>query len=631
MRLAEVALENFRGYRDRVEVPVDDLTVLIGRNDAGKSTILEALDIVLGEGKLEVGDACVQCAVGDTVVIECAFDVAEEDIVVDATSETTFANEHLLDEEGRLRVRWSWTVTSKDGQLGISKEKVTLFAVHPTAEGVDDLHSKTNAALKKMIEDKGLEELANRSSNVSMRAALWEHAESNGGLKSALAELELAKESGKEIFTSIRKRLPHYVLFKADRPSTDQDAEVQDPMRAAIKLAMEEVAEDLEAIKERVKARTLEVAERTIARLEEIDAALAASLESRFTSEPRWDSIFKFSLYDEAGIPINKRGSGVRRLVLIGFFRAEAEAMRDREPKRSVIYAIEEPETAQHPDNQKRLIQALKELSQQAGCQVLLTTHVPGLAELVPVESLRYVRQDGTGCKVQTGDDDSVLELIASSLGVLPRRTVKLLVCVEGPTDVAMLTRLARLWRTEVSTLPDLESDPRIAMIPLGGEALRAWVERRYLQKIGVPEYHLYDRDEVVNGKPKYQDAVDQVNARGNGHSARLTVKREVENYAHPDAVGRVLSRVLGQSVSVEYGDDDNVLKVIGEAIPDDAGKPRKNLKRRSLKNWVTTDVASEMTLEELKEIDPLDEVKGWLEDIAQAVREPAGEAAVSF
>src|SRR5690606_26004634 len=104
-----------------------------------------------------------------------------------------------------------------------------------------------------------------------------------------------------------------------------------------------------------------------------------------------------------------------RRLVLISFFRAEAEAKRALEPGRPVIYAIEEPETAQHPDNQKRLIEALKELSQRDGCQVLLTTHVPGLAELVPVDSLRYVRRDPSGCQVQTGKDEAVLLEIAES------------------------------------------------------------------------------------------------------------------------------------------------------------------------------------------------------------------------
>lgn len=47
MKLREVVLKNFRGYYRETRIPVDDLTALIGKNDVGKSTILEALDIFL--------------------------------------------------------------------------------------------------------------------------------------------------------------------------------------------------------------------------------------------------------------------------------------------------------------------------------------------------------------------------------------------------------------------------------------------------------------------------------------------------------------------------------------------------------------------------------------------------------
>lgn len=47
MKLREIILQNFRGYYNETRIPVDDLTALIGQNDVGKSTILEALDIFL--------------------------------------------------------------------------------------------------------------------------------------------------------------------------------------------------------------------------------------------------------------------------------------------------------------------------------------------------------------------------------------------------------------------------------------------------------------------------------------------------------------------------------------------------------------------------------------------------------
>ena len=70
---------------------------------------------------------------------------------------------------------------------------------------------------------------------------------------------------------------------------------------------------------------------------------------------------------------MNKRGSGVRRLILLNFFRAKAEEKASRD-NRTLIYAIEEPETSQHNEHQKILIDALKELANK-GHQILLTTH----------------------------------------------------------------------------------------------------------------------------------------------------------------------------------------------------------------------------------------------------------------
>ncbi|HMZ30793.1 MAG TPA: hypothetical protein PLE66_14140, partial [Thauera aminoaromatica] len=49
------------------------------------------------------------------------------------------------------------------------------------------------------------------------------------------------------------------------------------------------------------------------------------------------------------------------------------------------------------PNNQKILIDSFKALSDQDGCQVILTTHSPGFAAELPVDSIRYVTRDAAG------------------------------------------------------------------------------------------------------------------------------------------------------------------------------------------------------------------------------------------
>ncbi len=45
MKNKSVEIKGFRGYSSKIILNVDDLTVLIGKNDAGKSSVLDALDL----------------------------------------------------------------------------------------------------------------------------------------------------------------------------------------------------------------------------------------------------------------------------------------------------------------------------------------------------------------------------------------------------------------------------------------------------------------------------------------------------------------------------------------------------------------------------------------------------------
>ncbi|NBL00596.1 MAG: DUF2813 domain-containing protein, partial [Erysipelotrichia bacterium] len=68
MKLKTVWLENFRCYKDKICIDFGNLTTFIGKNDIGKSTILEALEIFFNNDlvKIESSDANIH---GDKEVI----------------------------------------------------------------------------------------------------------------------------------------------------------------------------------------------------------------------------------------------------------------------------------------------------------------------------------------------------------------------------------------------------------------------------------------------------------------------------------------------------------------------------------------------------------------------------------
>lgn len=80
VKFAADILESFRGYSQKTRFKIDDLTAFIGKNDAAKSPILEALEIFFDDGKPERGDVCVH-GIGTTFRIDCAFRSLPAEIV----------------------------------------------------------------------------------------------------------------------------------------------------------------------------------------------------------------------------------------------------------------------------------------------------------------------------------------------------------------------------------------------------------------------------------------------------------------------------------------------------------------------------------------------------------------------
>jgi putative ATP-dependent endonuclease of OLD family len=605
MKLKTVKLQNFRSYKNEAVVSIDDLTALVGQNDAGKSTVLEALEIFFNNALIKI--ECADAAQGGTaadVRISCLFEDLPEILTIDSRAETSLANEFLLNEDGYLEITKVYNCSLKTPTCTTS-----VRANYPTAANCSDLHKLKNAELKQRLITLGVatEDIDLRS-NVKIRQAIWAN---HADLALQPVAVSLDEEDGKKVWTKLKEELPLYALFQSDRASTDDDSEVQDPMKLAVQEALGTVQQQLDDIKDIVQRKVQEVAQRTLEKLREMSPELANELTPKFKSEPKWDGLFKLSLTDDQQIPINKRGSGTRRLILINFFRAEAERKQKEKNARGVIYAIEEPETSQHPSNQKLLIEALMGLAGQAGCQVLLTTHTPNLAGLIPTQHLRYITKTAAGKVVNNACDDDTLQEIAMQLGVLPDKRIQLLFCVEGPTDVDFFLHISSIFHGHDPSFPNLLIDKRVAILPLGGNTLKQWAEKYYSQNLGLPEVHVYDRD--VATPPTYQVAVDRVNARGNRSWAGLTNKREIENYLHHDA----LYEAFG--VSCTFTGTCNVPeRLSAEVNANAAAQTRFGLVNSGrAKKLLHEHATKRMTIERVKSIDGDNEIETWLRHIA--------------
>lgn len=565
MKIAALILENFRSYRDRTVIPFSQLTGFIGRNDVGKSTILEALDIFFEGGVAKIGPADASKG-GDArqVRIGVVFDELPAEVILDSNAPTTLEVEHLLNADGDLEIHKVYNCENQ-----APKASIFALAVHPTTPAASAVLQKSQQDLRAIIHERGLENNCNQAQNPSMRQAIYQ---SIGALDLTLSEVPLNKDNAKAIWASMQNYIPIFALFQSDRPSSDQDPEVQNPMKIAIEQALESLEEQLDQITSVVQQRAQETAGRTLQKLQEAYPEIASTLEPKF-KKPSWKNIFKLDLEADDGIPLNKRGSGIRRLVLLSFFQAEADKRRtDAEAgnaaRRRVVYAIEEPETSQHPDSQELIITALRALA-EAGDQVVLTTHVPALAALIPLESLRFVdRNPATNsARVRSGDQEAeVYSEIAEALGVLPdplaKQGIRVAVLVEGKTDIDALRSMIEVL-VAAGRMPAVDEQTIFWTIGGGDGTLRDWVERRYLDKLNVPQVMIQDSDRTAAALPPAPSKtawLADMKARANT-TAFLTRKRSMDNYFHPDALGRLTNNLVVLPANIDL----DFVKIAGE------------------------------------------------------------------
>lgn len=229
MKIKSVAIENFRGYQQKVIVCFENMTAFVGCNDIGKSTIMEALDIFFHDGKglikLDKDDINKTGKKSGNIDIKISvcFTELPQNVVIDASNETTLADEYLLNKEGNLEV----SKTFKNAATTAAGMKVAIKANHPTNPLCADLLLKKQAALNSMIEELGVE-CEDKRKNACLRKAIWNKYSSSDELNLDEIEIDVNSKDGdiKAIWSKLQTYLPYYSLFQSDRKNCDGDNEI---------------------------------------------------------------------------------------------------------------------------------------------------------------------------------------------------------------------------------------------------------------------------------------------------------------------------------------------------------------------------------------------------------------------
>ena len=154
MKIKKLILENFRIFKDKTIIDFDGLTAFVGKNDIGKSTILDALDIFFNENDAQVKLDKEDISKGSSnreILIGVVFEDYPQEIVIDDTVHTDLKKEYLLNKDNLLEIHKVFP----NGD--VRKVKTYIIANHPSNERLKDLLTLKISELKKRAEELGVD------------------------------------------------------------------------------------------------------------------------------------------------------------------------------------------------------------------------------------------------------------------------------------------------------------------------------------------------------------------------------------------------------------------------------------------------------------------------------------------
>jgi putative ATP-dependent endonuclease of OLD family len=219
-------------------------------------------------------------------------------------------------------------------------------------------------------------------------------------------------------------------------------------------------------------------------------------------------------LKDAVESSIASKGTGVRGGVMVAMLRYLAD-----QSKRSMVFAVEEPEAFLHPAAQESLRDDLEKLAERRDVSLLVTTHSPFIPSRSPKARVFAVAKDGEGRTRIIGEaagDDTRSTLLgglfrdAAVADMIDRSAriptgARAVVLVEGTTDADYLVVAA-----DKAKRPDLIAG--LHLVPTGG-AGKLLVEAVLTRaQTTLPVLALLDSD--ANGRSAKNTLVDRCGFR---------------------------------------------------------------------------------------------------------------------
>jgi len=462
--LHKLKVANFRSVKER-EFALRDFCVLIGKNNCGKSNILDAVAVLL-EGTARSVEEADYWDKTKPIVLEGEFENVGKYLGLCSSDKSRKAVGDMLGADGLLRLRRSYGpgVEKPGGLVAVDAQ---TGADSPLKTGID---AELKRLLPEVIYIKALADVSDEASGKTS-ATLGKL------LGQILANLQDKAQPELDKAFATAKRLLNVV--------DGQDGRVQD---------LRDVEADITAL------------------LRETFVGTSVRLNVELPDVKRLLADVAIDVDDGQLTPFYRKGHGLQRALYLSLIRALAKRVRSSQQAtllRPFILLFEEPELFLHPSSQEQMRDALAQVSQHN--QVAIATHTPSMVSVETFSQLVLVRRirdpqpasvakpgfvtvsvPPVGGEEPTPDEKDLLNILnlhrASRVFFFSR-----VLLVEGPSDVHLLNAMA--LQLGFGSLEAMDC----TVVEIGGKA-KLPLFQSILGSLGIDAFVLADLDFLWNG-----------------------------------------------------------------------------------------------------------------------------------
>jgi len=335
-RLKKLIVKNFRCIGNKgVEIDLDDIVVLVGANNAGKSSILKAYEVVMSDGSKK-GELTLEDFPNNVVNTDQFPEIEVHTVVYD----NRVGQKWLATTEGGylVRERWTWPTIGKAIRRGWNVE-------------VNDWDESSFPF--------GPANIANKRRPEPHKVDAFSDPE------------EQAKEIKKLLMAAITERVKSL-------QSSEERNEYHELLEQAISLQskiLEETKDQIDVANSSLTGLINQVFPNYVVNF---DAQPDNTLDLGLF---KWNSQLKMGPEGGFQSTIDKQGSGARRTLLWTALKYIAETNRKAKEEntlqRPYLLLIDEPEICLHPSAIREACKVLYDLPSSGNWQVMVTTHSP--------------------------------------------------------------------------------------------------------------------------------------------------------------------------------------------------------------------------------------------------------------